>query len=240
LLHFYGARPVPPFNSAKSSAEEVGVWGEWTQVTPIRGAENSGSKSCGAQTSTPKIRPSNLLGEVKQTGAADQSINRQKNNQLVRPANSRCDCKPPQRGEQIRARRGQNGGSIKDGGGAARTRTRARGGSGVITKQRGERERGRRRRRRRRRPGGFRSLVRLAWGRGCRWRRRGPRAPGPGRRAGAARPPPPSPGRRRRKRARAAGLLTAPLHCLCRSPPPLPRLPGRGRAFRSHPPFPLR
>lgn len=24
LLHFYGARPVPPFNSAKSSAEEVG------------------------------------------------------------------------------------------------------------------------------------------------------------------------------------------------------------------------
>jgi hypothetical protein len=76
LLHFYGARPVPPFNSAKSSAEEVGVWGEWTQVTPIRGAENSGSKSCGAQTSTPKIRPSNLLGEVKQTRAADQSINR--------------------------------------------------------------------------------------------------------------------------------------------------------------------
>lgn len=50
----------------------------------------------------------------------------------------------------------------------------------------------------------------LAWGGGGRWRRRGPRAPGPGRRAAAARPPPPSPAAgaaKRRRRPRASSSL---------------------------------
>jgi hypothetical protein len=109
--------------------------------------------------------------------------------------------------------------------GAPRTRARARGASGV-TKD-GARGSGERRL----------SFVRLTWAGGGRWRRRGPRAPEPGRRAGAARPPPPSPAPR--ARAAGAGLLAAPRLSLPLPlslslsppppPPPPPPLPGRGR-----------